>query len=265
MDFKTNSKSGIAYYTSGKLGTGNAFLTRCGGISEKYGLNLAYKRGDSDETVRENLRIVAKEFGFSAEDVVSCPQIHSAKILTVKEEDKGLGYFKESEAYDGYVTDKSGIVLAVKTADCTPILLSAKRNGSVIAVGAVHAGWRGTVLRIAENAVKAMTDIGVKPNEIFAAIGPSAGKCCYEVGEEVLEAAEKAIGNAAERYFRPNAKGTLTADIKGINAYILHECGVPYENTEISDACTICEGRYFYSHRRDGENRGTHLNLIWMK
>ncbi len=264
MEFKTDKKSGIAYITSEKLLVNNAFLTKLGGASEKYGLNLAFGRGDTRECVLQNLSTVADALGFSPESVMSCPQTHSSEILTVTETDRGLGYFRDSDSADGYVTDRRGVVLGVKTADCTPILLSAVRCGETLAVGAVHAGWRGTALRIAENAVKAMQKLGCDPKEIRAAIGPSASFCCYEVGEDVLYAMRDSIGSYADRYVRPDSEGRLHADIKGINAHILSECGVPYENIEISDMCTICEGRFFYSHRRDGDRRGTHLNLVWM-
>lgn len=263
MEFKVNDKTRISYYTSQKLGTENAFFTACGGFSERFGLNLAFGRGDSDEIVLKNLKLCADELNFDPESVVSCPQIHSATVLTVTEEHRGLGYYRNAEPADGYVTDCRNVVLGVKTADCTPIFLSAKRNGEVVAVGAVHAGWRGTVARISENAVNAMRELGVSPKEIFVAIGPAAAHCCYEVGGGVLLAAKNAIGPAAYRYIRQTDTGKLFADIRGINAYILHQCGVPYENMDISDVCTICEPRYFYSHRRDGENRGTHLNVIY--
>lgn len=263
MELKFDDKHGIGYCTSKKLATPNAFLTRCGGVSRKYGLNLAFGRGDDREVVLENLALCGSSLGFDPKAVVSCPQIHSATVLTVSEKDKGLGYYKDSESADGYVTDRPGVVLGVKTADCTPILFSAKRNGKVVAVGAVHAGWRGTVKRIAENAVRALCAFGVSPHEIFVAIGPSASSCCYEVGEDVLFAAREAIGEAADKFIRKIDNGRLFADIKGINAHILYECGIPYANMDISELCTICEPRYFYSHRRDGDNRGTHLNVIY--
>ncbi len=264
MEFKISDNKSISYYTSNILGTPNAFLTRCGGFSEKYGLNLALGREDSDETVLRNLELVADTFGFKSEDVISLPQAHSSDVLIVKKEAKGLGYFREGDPVDGYVTDESGVVLGVKTADCVPILLSAKRNGKVIAVGALHAGWRGTVKRICERGVEAMRVLGVMPEEIYAAIGPAASVCCYEIGEGVHNTACGEI-EGADRYFERKPNGKLYVDLKGLNASLLRECGVPAEHIEISNECTICEERFFYSHRRDGEYRGTHLNLVWMK
>jgi len=260
----------ISYYESQKLGCTNAFFTRNGGVSEgsTASLNLAFGRGDSRETVLENLALCAKAMGFDAESVVSCPQIHSADILTVDETHRGLGYFRESDiACDGYVTDKKGIVLGVKTADCVPILMSAKRDGRAFAVAAVHAGWRGSVCGIAKKGVEALISFGALPSEIFVAIGPSASSCCYEVGEEVYVAASENFGRErADKYFVSSGRaGKYMADLKGFNASLINSVGVPYENMDISEMCTICEEKYFYSHRRDGDARGTHLNIITLQ
>jgi YfiH family protein len=268
MDVK-NAKNGVTYVTSRRLGTPNAFFTKCGGVSEKYGLNLAYKPEDGLEVFEKNMKLAAEAVGYDEKKVLSWAQIHSARILTVKAAEGGLEHIKNTEfpdGYfaDGYVTDVPGVVLGVKTADCVPVLLSAKRDGKVFAVGAVHAGWRGTAGRICENAVNALCELGAEPKNIFVAIGPSAMQCCYEVGDDVLNAMREAIGERAERYFSGGREGKHFVDLKGINASILYECGVPYENMDISELCTICEPRYFYSHRRDGNDRGTHLNVIFM-
>ncbi len=261
--------SGVAYYTSSKLGCPNAFFTRIGGVSsgETYSLNLAYGRADDDETVKKNLALCGEALGFAPEHVVSCPQIHSAKILSAGKEDRGLGYYRAAEGYDGYVLGERDVVLGVKTADCVPILLSAKADGKVVAVSAVHAGWRGTVALIVQNAVRKLCEYGVTPDNIYAAIGPSAGACCYEVGEDVfLAAREKCSADAVSAAFHPSGhEGHYFVDLKALNTYLLCECGVPYENIDISEMCTICDPALFYSHRRDGERRGTHLNVIYLK
>jgi len=155
-------------------------------------------------------------------------------------------------------------VLGVKTADCVPILMSAKKDGKVVAVAAVHAGWRGSVNGIAPKAAeKLMALAGVSPNAVFIAIGPSASSCCYEVGEEVYAEASENFGAVrADKYFYAKSNGKYMVDLKGFNASLLYSLGIPYENMDISEMCTICEERYFYSHRRDGDDRGTHLNII---
>ena len=265
-----NAKNGVTYIISRKLGVPNAFFTKCGGTSKKYGLNLGFKPEEGLEVYGKNMKLAAEAAGFDETKLISWAQTHSNKILSIKAADGGLEYIKNAEFpdgcfADGYVTDVPGVVLGVKTADCVPVLLSAKRNGRMLAVGAVHAGWRGTAGRICENAVNALCELGAKPNEIFVAIGPSAMQCCYEVGQDVFSAMREAIGDRADRYFSEGREGKYFVDLKGINASILHECGVPYENMDISELCTICEPRYFYSHRRDGNDRGTHLNVIFMR
>jgi len=257
----------LSYYESKRLGCKNAFFTRNGGVSKGHtaSLNLAFGRGDDEDTVFANLSLCGKALGFDPESVISCPQIHSADILTVDESHKGLGYYRKSDiSCDGYVTDKKGIVLGVKTADCVPILMSAKSDGEVIAVAAVHAGWRGSVNGIAQRAVGRLLSYGVSASNVFVAIGPSASSCCYEVGEEVyLEACENFGALRADKYFIPNGReGKYMADLKGFNASLIASVGVPYENMDISEMCTMCEERLFYSHRRDKDARGTHLSVI---
>lgn len=258
---------GTACFVSKKLGCKNGFFTRLGGSSlgDTRSLNLAFGRGDSRETVIDNLSLCAKSLGFAAENTVSCPQVHSCNILKVDRSHAGLGYFKESElAYDGYYTEESKIVLGVKTADCVPILFSGKKSGEVVSVGAAHAGWRGSVNGIAARMVEIFLENGFAPEEIFVAIGPCASACCYEVGEDVYSAAVLNFGRErADKYFVKNSReGKYMADLKGFNASVMHDMRIPYENMDICESCTVCEERFFYSHRRDGERRGTHLNVI---
>ena len=259
----------LSYYESKKLGCKNAFFTRNGGVSSgcTSSLNLAFGRGDSRETVLENLSLCGKALGFDAENIISCPQIHSSDILTVDESHKGLGYYRESNiSCDGYVTNKKGIVLGVKTADCVPILMSAKKDGATVAIAAVHAGWRGSVAGISARAVERLKEYGALPGEIFVAIGPSASSCCYEVGEDVYSAACENFGRIrADKYFIKKKNGEkYMADLKGFNASVINSLGIPYENMDISEMCTMCEEKLFYSHRRDGEERGTHLSVIFL-
>jgi hypothetical protein len=139
---------------------------------------------------------------------------------------------------DAIVTNSPGLLLEVRTADCVPILLvdPVKR-----VVGAVHAGWRGSVSRIAENAVKAMGScFGCDPAGIEAAVGPAIGPCCYEVGPEV-----------AEQFGR---QGRQSLDLIAWNEGILREAGV--ERVILTSACTKCHSNEFHSYRRDGDAAG---------
>ncbi len=263
---------------SKKLTSPHAFSTRTGGVSclkHTEHLNLGFGRGDDDTVVMKNLEIFAEAAGFDKESIVSLPQIHSTEVLTVDTSFCGMGYYKRDfDAYehkfaDGYVTNKRGVVLGVKTADCVPILLEGRdENGKILAVGAVHAGWRGTVAGIQKIAAgKLISAYGVKPQNIFTAIGPCIHKCCFEVGEDVREAVEALGEGYAESFCRPreSKEGKYMCDLVGINARLLESVGIPCENIDIIDECTFCNPEKYYSHRYSGGERGTMLSVIWME
>ena len=250
----------------------HAFSTRLGGVSTKAhtsSLNLAFDRGDADETVLENLEIFAKNVGFDAHSVVSLPQIHSAIIYTVTRENRGEGYYvrEQIRSGDGYVTCERGVTLGIKTADCVPILFEAHKDGQVVAVGAVHAGWRGTVAGIAKKCVERLKiEAGVAPKDIRAAIGPCIHKCCYEVSRDVYDAVKDGLGKSfAERFVVSTGReGKYMCDLAGINRELLIECGLDRENVDVLDECTCCQPKKFYSHRYSNGVRGTMLSVIFM-
>ena len=183
------AKNGVVYYVSDVLlGVKHGFATRIGGVSvlpHTASLNLAFGRGDGEETVLQNVELLAEAVGFDSKRLVSVPQIHSDRIFTVTEDMCGEGVVKKAlREGDGYVISQKGLFAAIKTADCVPVLLCDK---STKACAAVHAGWRGTVGGITKNAVDMMTALGIKKEDILVAIGPCIGNCCYEVGGEVRE------------------------------------------------------------------------------
>ncbi len=249
----------------------HAFATRNGGVStleHTKSLNLAFGRGDERETVLENLKIFANEVGFEPERVVSYPQIHSDMVYKVEKANAGEGYFRTENIRegDGYITNEKGIVLGIKTADCTPILFEAEKDGEVVAVGAVHAGWRGTAAKIAPKCVNMLcTEYGATPENIRVAIGPCIHKCCYEVGGDFLQSVSEALGHeVAERFVTRNGD-KLVCDLVALNRYLLLDCGVSSENIEIIDECTCCDPEKYFSHRYSKGHRGTMLNVIFME
>lgn len=250
----------------------HAFSTRNGGVSRlehTKSLNLAFGRGDGDEIVLENLNIFAREVGFEPRSVISRPQIHSDKVIKVTEDMGGEGYFirDNTEGCDGYVTNSQKVTLGVKSADCVPILLEAEKDGKIIAVGAVHAGWRGTVAGIAAKCAERLChEYGVEPKNIRAAIGPCIHKCCYEVGDEVFMEAEAQLGALARQYFDAveGKVGKYMLDLAGLNEAILENCGLLPENVDTVDQCTCCHPESFFSHRYSGGVRGTMLSVIFM-
>ena len=266
--FELINKNGVFLLKSTVLKSNHAFSTRIGGKSEldyTKGMNLAFGRGDEDETVFENLKIFASAVGFDNEKLISVPQIHSNIVKVVNFEDAGAGYHqKHGFSCDGYVTIEKDLPIGIKTADCIPILLEARNdNGEVIAVSAVHAGWRGTADKISKEAIEKLCLLGAKIENIYVAIGPCIDECCYEVGIDFSRQIETKLGqNYKNKFVIQKESGKLFANLKGMNLEILLSCGVSKENIDIAPYCTCCNPELFYSHRRQNGIRGAHLSVI---
>lgn len=261
-------KNGVKFIKSDRIISTHAFSTRIGGVSaaaHTAALNLAYSRGDDDETVMANVRIFADAVGFDAETLISVPQIHSASVVPVSSLEAGQGVTRRAEfSCDGYTCAEKGIAIGVKAADCVPVLLEARNSdGRVIAVSAVHAGWRGTVSGIVPEAVRKLTSLGAEPCGIFAAIGPCIHSCCYEVGEDFCKAVREKLGqNYDKKYITPKADGKYFADIVAINKDMLLSMGIPEDNIDVSPYCTCCNTELFYSHRASRGLRGAMMAVI---
>jgi YfiH family protein len=148
---------------------------------------------------------------------------------------------------DALLENTPGALVGVKTADCLPILLVDDRRR---VVAAVHAGWRGTLQRIAPKAVGRMFAVfDTRPGDLRAAIGPGIGECCFEVGAEVAE------------QFGRRANGKVKLDLTAINRAQLRECGIPDERIYAARLCTFCRGEEFHSYRRDREKAGRMLSV----
>ena len=260
MSIITRKLGQLEYLTAEGVAVPHCFTTRFGGVSEGYlsSLNLGIHRGDKPENVRKNYEILGEALGFSVNDLVFTRQTHTNIVRVVDSSNAGEGLDREVEPEcDALVTNTPGLVLAAFTADCTPILLHDPVTG---AVGAVHAGWRGTVGDIAGNAVRAMAEqFGSRPENIRAAIGPNIARCCFETHADVPDAVRAVLGEEAEAFIVP-AGEKFRVDLKGVNAALLGRAGV--RHIEISDACTACEPERFWSHRRVGNDRGSLAAII---
>jgi len=192
--------------------------------------------------------------------VVLTRQTHSDIIRLVTDADHiGLDHHAYPEC-DGLITNTPGVALVVFTADCTPILLHDPVTG---AVGAVHAGWRGTAADIAGKAVRAMADtFGCDPANIRAAIGPNIGQCCFATDADVPDAMIRALGRSALNHIRAE-DNKYYVNLKEINAQFLRNAGVSH--IEISPSCTMCQSNRFWSHRVTKENRGSQGAIIVCK
>jgi YfiH family protein len=175
-------------------------------------------------------------------------QVHGVAAATIRE--AALGPAPCAGECDVLVTDRVGTALVVQTADCVPILLAAPG-----AVGAAHAGWRGSARNVAEAAVAAFRSLGTHASEISAWLGPSIGPCCYEVGGEVA-------AQFAGDFVRAGCGSGYRLDLRAVNAAQLVEAGVPRSAISINTACTRCGGEGFASYRRDGAKAGRMIALV---
>lgn len=267
--FELINKNGVFLLKSTVLKSKHAFSTRIGGTSQldhTRGMNLAFGRGDDEATVFENLGIFARALDFDDKKVISVPQIHSNIVKMVDFNDAGAGYYKKHEfSCDGYVTVEANLPIGIKTADCVPILLEARdENENIVAVSALHAGWRGTADKIVQNGVEKLCSLGATVENIYVAIGPCIDECCYEVGGDFAKQIEIKLGqNYKNKFVIQKEDSKLFANLKGMNLEILTSCGVPRENIDIAPYCTCCNVNLFYSHRRQKGIRGAHLSVIF--
>jgi len=174
-------------------------------------------------------------------------QIHSDRIERI---DGGRGYLGEGDAL---VSDRPGVLVGVRTADCVPILIADPEHH---AVAAVHAGWRGTAEGIVAKAVSRLTDeYGSKPRDLHAALGPSIGRCCYEVGPEVV---------SRFRPWLPDVPAGEKAylDLTGVNQRQLTHAGISVANIYTGSPCTNCGPAELHSYRRDGPKAGRMIAAI---
>ena len=262
MSIQTIKSGKLEYLTADGIGVPHCFTTRFGGVSSGVfdSLNIALHRGDCEENVVKNYKILAQALGFDPEKLVLTRQTHSDIVRIVTEADP-MGY--DHHLYpecDALITNTPGLALVVFTADCTPILLHDPVTG---AVGAAHAGWRGTAADIAGKTVRAMAEaFGCRPENIRAAIGPNIGQCCFATDAEVPEAMIHALGRAALTHIR-SKDGKYYVNLKAINAQFLRIAGV--RNIEISGDCTMCQHDRFWSHRHTKGNRGSQGAIIVCK
>jgi YfiH family protein len=233
-----------------------AFSTRVGGVSEAPfdGLNLGVFSEDECDSVVENRRTLASALGFAPERIAIGRQVHGAEIATHKGPQNPSPFAKPGSAIaevDGHVTEKHALAMLVFVADCVPVALSGPSG-----VAMLHCGWRGLAAGIVARGVEAV-------EATHAAIGPAIGPCCYEVGAEVLDAFAGIEQRPTDRkrvYIDRN-RPAGRIDLPDLARRLLHDAGV--KRIEISGLCTSCEGRLFFSHRRDGGRTGRQAGLIW--
>ena len=233
-----------------QAGIRHGFSTRLGGVSggSFAAMNLARNVGDDPAAVAENHRRFAAAVGYEPARLFESSQVHGARVLRT---DGAAALATRAEEADALVTSTPGDAVAVRVADCVPVLLAAPGRA---VVAAVHAGWRGVTQRVIAAAVEAM---GARGQGLIAAVGPCIGPCCFEVGEEV--AAEIAGASSAAVVLRAG-DGRPRVDLRAAVAAQLEDVGA--RAVEHVGGCTRCEGGRFHSYRRDGKASGRMLAAI---
>jgi polyphenol oxidase len=236
-----------------------AFSLRKGGVSPAPfdSLNLSDEQGDSAENARHNFQLLAKRLGLESDFMVTCKQVHGDCIALVD------AIPAAPPEADAIITTTAGIYPGVKVADCLPILIvdSVRRVAA-----AVHAGRRGTFLKITTKVIQTLkSQFGCRPSDLVVGLGPAIGKCCYACDDAVLAPFRESFPEA-DRFISNeirNRDGSrrFFLDLKGANLFELTLLGVPEENIVSVDLCTSCRPDLLFSHRRDGAATGRQIGI----
>lgn len=213
------------------------------------GGDVAFARDTDFDEIAESRRTFLAELGVADDALTLGRQTHGANVAVVRDEDRGRGRPPDFDGFpetDALITDSSNVALGTIVADCAPILLYDPR---LHILGLAHAGWRGTVGLIAARTVEAMErEFGSRPADLLAGIGPSISACCYEVGDEVVNAWHEA-GVLGREGAVHQGKPRPHFDLWEANRLTLVAAGVPDQRIEVSGLCTRCRGDLFFSHR----------------
>lgn len=251
-------KNGVGIYTIPALsaypGIDHGFSARTGGVSTGCfsSLNLSFTRPEQRENVMQNYRIFCDAAGIPWESMVMDTYEHGTTVLCVNRFDCRRGYDRPSLPYcDGLVTDDPEVTLITGHADCMAFFFY---DPVQKAIGLCHAGWRGAKERIGAEVVRMMTaSYGCDPKDILAGVGPSICPRCFEVGDDVAKAFEKAFPHCPLRGI--NAAGKATVDLWQVAVCQFLDSGIAAEHIELMGVCTV-EDERLYSYRRDGRTGG---------
>ena len=258
----------------------HSFSTRAGGVSRGGTLNLGFTKNDSRAAVERNRNLFLKATGAEGLKSVSMRQIHSDIIHHIS--DIPISPL----VGDGVITNTPGLLLSIQTADCLPILLADPKKR---AVGAFHAGWRGTLARVVEKGIGEMRrHFSSNPRDLRAAIGPGIHKCCYQVGPEVREVVHSRFAYSDELFHEQresdvvhekypllfmNARAPghgpdqskLYLDLVAANTRQLLDTGVLAKNISVSPLCTSCRTDLLFSYRAEKGGTGRLMGVIGIR
>lgn len=266
---------GVVWISSPKLDEQawivNGTSTRFGGVSTGHtaAMNFCNNEFDTPENVTRNREIFFDAVDIDQVNVVNTRQVHKTDIVIVDDAMLALPPDERAELngdIDGLITNVPGTTLACYSADCCIVTIVDPVHH---AVGIVHAGWRGTVAKIAAKALLLMGEnYGTEPRDVICALAPCICPDCFEVGEDVVSAARDAFDKSAwPAIFTPheNGDGKYQFDIWEANAQSLIEVGVPRDSIEKPNACTCCNPDVFFSHRASQGKRGTIMTFVGIR
>lgn len=239
------------------------FTTRHEGVSRPpyNSLNLGLSTLDSPHNVEGNRSILARAFGTRVEKLVTVTQVHGSDLLLLDQPNPDFAHFQRLEC-DGIVTNQTGIMIGVCTADCVPVLLLDPVRR---VIAALHAGRKGTAEGIVRKGVEAVAGMfDGDPADILAAVGPAIGPCCYEVDQAVANAFRE-VGNDFDACAGQAGEGRWRLDLVEMNRRQLLRAGVDERNIETTRLCVSCEKDLFFSYRRDKGETGRQMGFIMLK
>ena len=235
----------------------NAFSTRGGGVSPmpEAALNLAGFNEDDAENIYENRRRFLKLFA-GEWLLTGCWQVHGMDVRVVHNEaeaNQKPDVLGDDQYCDALISQTPNVLLAVKTADCVPVLIGDPVSR---AFGAVHAGWRGTSSSIVKRAIEQLAnEYGAKPADLRVAIGPAANACCYEVGSDVIGVFSERFTNA-DALFTATREGHARIDLHAANREQLISAGVSADRIHLAPFCTMDRNDLFFSYRQEKKLHG---------
>lgn len=243
-------------------GISHAFSTRIGGVSknEFSATNLGFGRGDADENVLENYRLMAEAMAVPGENFVCGAQDHNINIQHITAEHTGMGIHrpKSWESVDGLCTDTVGIPLVIYCADCVPLYFIDETHH---AIGLAHAGWKGTAAGMAKAMVEKMQQtFGTRPQDLQVAVGPSICKTCFEVDPPVAEVFQALPQQ--DFFVEDSGDGKFHIDLWECNRRFLLDAGVLPQHIHIGNVCSMCESDLVFSHRKTRGQRGSNAAFL---
>ena len=264
-DFTLRENREIPYYSCTAFESlpwlRHGFSTRRGGIPRISGghdasLNLNLTSWDSPERVDENRRRFLAALAMENGALVTLNQIHSDRVHVV------TGHSDPLTAIEGdaLITKEKNVAIAIKTADCFPLLIADPIHK---AVGAVHSGWRGTLSNIVACTIEEMSQhFSSDPAELMIALGPGIRDCCFEVGTEVADLFAEACPEIAPALPISDRPGKFLVDLVKVLHVQLTRSGVPTKNRYDMGICTCCNTQEFFSYRAEGASAGRMMSII---